>query len=374
MQDYLIVARCGRSLAESAKRAGFRTHVLDCFADEDTHQFADTVKQLQYLEEGFADKELTQSIRDVLSDYPDTEIVIGSGFEAAPQLIDQLGLLAPLYSNTSETIKTLKQPDAFFKLLDSYSIKYPKVTLNYPDKPEHYLIKKVASMGGEHIQWCHDGFKINTSNAYFQEYIDGTVSSTVFLADGQGSKIVGFNKQVQSKQFETMPFLFGGACTVQDVTRQHYAEIKRIINCIVEASGLKGLCGLDYILTKQGEIYVLEVNPRPPSTFELHETDSTLFKAHISCFEGDMEDVVLERYPAYRAYVILYAEHDIQIPIDFEWPVWVKDRPAAGTRIKKSHPVCTIHVEEDSLSNISKAIQSRRHQLEVRLGILKDAA
>lgn len=374
MQDYLIIARSGRSLSASAKRAGFRVHVLDCFADQDTRQLSETVNQLQCDDQGFSKAQLMQSVSDVLSVYPNTSIVTGSGFEANPELIDALRRLAPVYSNTNETITLLKQPDTFFKLLDMNSIKYPEFLLNYPDNPENYLIKEIASMGGEQVQWCRDVSCEDSLNSYFQKYVDGTVSSAVFLADGQCSRIVGFNKQWQSKQFASMPFLYSGACSIGNVTDRHYDEIERIINCIVKQSGLQGLCGLDYILTEAGEIYVLEVNPRPPASFELHETGTSLFDAHVSCFDDRMKDLKLERCNACRAYVILYAEHDIQIPIDFEWPVWVKDRPSSGARIKKHYPVCTVHVEEHYLSDISEAIQLRRDQIEATLMLFKDAA
>ena len=370
MQDYLIIARSGRSLAESAKRAGYSVHVLDSFADEDTCRFSASIKQLQYTENGFAENELIESIEDVLSEYPDAVVVTGSGFEIYPDLIDQIAQSATIYSNTAETIRLLKHPTTFFELLDSCDIKHPKTLITAPNNPDNYLVKKIASTGGEDVHWYNTFPNNNQQDYYFQEYIDGTVLSAVFLSNGNHSSIVGFNKQWQSSQFESMPFLYGGVCSLSEVTEQHYDVIKKSIDCLVGKTGLKGLCGIDYILTDDDEIYVLEVNPRPPASFELHEITTSLFDAHIASFKGDMKKYSPERCNGMRACAILYAEFELCIPPDFEWPVWVKDRPVAGARIKKYYPVCTIHAENDSWFDINRDIESRRKQIETQLARL----
>ena len=370
MQEYIIVARSGRSLAVSAKRAGYNVHVLDCYADVDTRESSVTFKQLHYTENGFSESELLESVLAILSDHPDAIVVIGSGFEINPYLIKQLNEITTVYSNDADVICALKNPETLFPLMDRCGINYPETFLTLPEISDNYLAKKIASMGGEGIHWAGKITDKSRHDYYFQKYVDGTVCSVVFLADGRHSKIVGFNHLLQSNQFESMPFLYGGVCS-REVNDQHYDEIKIIINSLVKETGLKGLCGIDYVLTDDNKIYVLEVNPRPPASFELHEQTESLFDMHLACFNGDLEKYALQRCYGIRACAILYANFNLLIPRDFVWPDWVSDIPVAGARIKRHEPVCSVHAEEDSLLKINEVLKSRREQIEQQLTRLK---
>lgn len=281
MTDVLIIARSARALAASAHRAGYNVHAMDCFADEDTRSIAKSVYQLQYSCDGFVVEELRQQIEDVLSRHPDVVLVVGSGFEKDPALLEKLSEFVPVLSNRKSTVVSLKDPVSLCDILDSESIKHPEISLTRPDDTSQWLVKKVAGIGGAHVQWLTQDCTDIAADCYYQKYISGLVSSVVFLANGSDAKIVGLNQQLQSAQFTDMPFLFQGAVSVNDSDEQHKQQIEDVINKITNRAGLVGLCGLDYVLNDAGEIYVLEINPRPPSTFELHEQEGALFAEHL---------------------------------------------------------------------------------------------
>jgi uncharacterized protein len=374
MSDYLIIARSARALAASAKRAGYNVHVIDCFADEDTKSLSESVHQLQYHCEGFALDSLLGHTRDIVSHHPGVKIVVGSGFETNPDLIDELSDIVPVLSNSKNTIVSLKDPVSFSEILDRASIKYPEISLTRPIDSKKWLIKRVAGIGGGHVQWLEYNSSDKGSNFYYQQYVSGIVSSVVFLANGTHAKIVGFNQQIQSSQFFEMPFLFQGAVRVDDTIEHHKHDIDEIINAITEETGLTGLCGLDYIVDDTGDIYVLEVNPRPPSTFELHESGQSLFNAHLTCFDGRLIDYKCENSENLQGYAILYSTQDVRISNKINWPGYVKDRPSAGSEIPARFPVCTVHAEENSIDKVKTLLFNRLDQIESIIATMQNAA
>jgi len=383
MTDFLIIACSARTLAASAKRAGYNVHVIDCFADEDTRSLTKSAHQLQFDCGGFAEEQLLVHAREVISRHANVTVVVGSGFEANPELLDKLSEIAPVLSNSKNTVVSLKEPVSFCEILNRNAIKHPDISLLRPIDAKKWLIKKVAGIGGGHVNWLEQACSGSQSDCYYQQYISGVVSSVVFLANGSHANIVGFNQQLQSDQFADMPFLYQGAVSVNVITDQHKHVIEEIINKITEKTGLTGLCGLDYIVDDSGDIYVLEVNPRPPSTFELHEDKQSLFDAHLACFDGRLIDYRNQHDcqgkgnnhdEQSRGYVIFYAKEDIQISDSIDWPDWVKDRPLSGAVIPKKFPVCTVHAQENSIDKLKVLLFNRLDKIESFIAARQNAA
>ncbi|MCZ6805233.1 MAG: ATP-grasp domain-containing protein [Proteobacteria bacterium] len=378
MTDFLIIARSGRALAASAKRAGYCVHVIDCFADEDTRSLSESVRQLQYHCDGFAEEQLLEYARDIISRHANITVVVGSGFEANPDLFDKLSELAPVISNRKNTVVSLKEPASFCEILSKAAIRHPGISLLRPIDSNKWLIKKVAGIGGEHVQRLDQVSSDSESDFYYQEYISGVTSSVVFLANGSHANIVGFNQQLQTDQFSDMPFLYQGAVSVNVTTDQHKHVIEELINKITDKTRLTGLCGLDYIIDEKDEIVVLEINPRPPSTFELHESEQSLFDAHLACFDGRLLDYTChsegDNNEKSRGYAILYAKENLQICDNIDWPLWVKDRPSSGRVIPVKFPVCSVHGRENSIDKLKAVLFNRLDQIESFIVSMQNAA
>lgn len=363
MTEVLIVARSGRALATSAYQAGYKIHVMDCFTDEDTKTVSKSTYQLQYHCEGFDQTELMEQVKGLVSRYPIAMLVVGAGFEKTPELLETLEEVIPVLSNDKSIINSLKDPVSLYDMLRRVSIKAPEISLKRPSDSEGWLLKEIAGIGGGHVKWLSQINSISGS-CYYQKYISGNVSSAVFLARKTHAILVGINEQLQSEQFNEMPFLYKGVVKLNSVDAHHKQNVIEIINKITKQTGLKGLCGVDYVIAESGEIIVLEVNPRPPASFELHEQQCSLFDAHLACFEAKEIDCQFSQDNQSKGYVIYYAKQDIKINRNIVWPSWVKDKPTIGSAIAEKFPVCTVHAEDESAMSVKAVLQKQLNYIE----------
>lgn len=369
MNEIIIVSTSARALAESASRAGYNVNVIDCFADNDTRSVSNIVHQVTYNEDGFIENELISRTQEILASLSNVKIILGTGFEATPELIDKLNLLAPICSNKKETVSSVKDPSCLLKLLEKHKIAHPVTQFDKPDRLNGFLVKKISGQGGTHINYLQKSNSSIADDHYYQEFVAGEVLSALFLANGNEAKVLGFNQQLKSDDFEELPFLYKGAIKLNKSDINNPEAIENIVNIMTSENDLKGLCGLDYIVKENGEIAVLEVNPRPPATFELHETQQSLFELHLAAFDGKLiqqKQKDTENF-SYNGYAILYAKENLIINDSFEWPEWSKDRARAGSKIQIKFPVCTVHASENSIDKTKALLFNRLSQMETML-------
>ncbi len=374
MTDYVVIARCGRSLAASAHRAAYRVHVIDCFADEDTKLVSNSTHQVDFLDDAFDESVLLDKVSTLHSCLSDMLLVLGAGFEKRTELIDKLANIAPVLSNSKSKIDTLKDPVSFYNLLSKALISTPDISSSRPTAIKDWLIKQSAAAGGVHVQWASQLKAAPMPDSYYQKYISGTTSSAVFLAMKTDAKIVGYNEQLQSDQFVEMPFLYKGVVSRLSVENKEKQRIEEIVKKITTQTGLLGLCGIDYIVDDTGEIYVLEINPRPPSSFDLHELQGSLFDLHIGCFEGRKIDYEYRQADTVKGYAIFHAKQEVRIDETIVWPSWVKDKPCFATVIKAKYPVCSIHTEADSIVKVKADLENKLNHIETMLMAQQNAA
>ena len=376
MNEYIVISCSSRALAECANRAGYSIHVIDSFSDADTVSISKSVHQVQFIDDGFDEEDLLSKLKQILVTSPRAKLVLGSGFEAKSEIINQLNKLAPTFSNSPQTITTLKDPISFSNILQQHKIPHPKTQRIRPDSSTGFLRKKIAGQGGEHIHWLDKCKEDLNKNYYFQQYIAGDVYSVLFLANGKEAKVVGFNQQLQSDDFADLPFLYKGAISLNNNINKISEIIEKHINILTIESDLKGLCGLDYIVSNTGEVVVLEVNPRPPATLDLYSDYESLFEAHIACFAGELVDLdrQYDENMHFRGAAILYAKENLTISNKILWPDWVKDKPQAKTTIKANFPVCTVHARENSLDKVKALLFNRLSQIETIIDVGQNTA
>lgn len=368
--QYLIISQSGRALAASAKRAGIATHVIDLFADDDTVE--NTLSNVSVT--GFSDGNNSETLIDVITKYesnnPDLSVLIGSGFEDNPELLTQLEQRFSVIGNHSSIIRQLKDPTVFFKKLEELALPYPEYITDVNQVfSGAFLIKSIGGAGGGHIRHFIN-HKSLAPGTYLQALLGGKNYSATFLADGQSFHLLGFNKTWVS--MENSDFKFAGAVSNVSLPNELCQQLTDAIRRLVVLFKLKGLCGLDFIVEKSGNYSILEVNPRPTATFELYETQGSLFPRHIAAFHGEMTKPELEQNLS-RALGLLYAGKSITIP-RLDWPEWVTDRSNMGKHIARGEPVCTVHAEGVDEENAKQQLKLRLAKMEELFGFKVETA
>lgn len=345
----LILAQSGRFLAQSASQAGYSVWVADCFGDQDTLAVADRWQQVpsfSKLTSALFSKMLTE-----LTQGEPCILITGSGIELYYPLLENLPDNVQLVGNSVQTIKQIKTPALFFSLLEQLELPHPRTQFKRPQESNDYLVKSASGLGGNHIQYLEDATDVD--NSYFQHLIAGNSGSALILANGIDAQIISINQQFLSPRKGT-PFRLGSIETPWEIPKHHRHELEQAINKITVEVGLLGLNSIDFIISKNNELQLLEINPRPSASAELIESEPPLFQHHIDACSGDLPYISVKKSTIQSVLHYFYADHDYMIPLNISWPIECHDLPHAGTNIKKGQPICTIITKTNTVKSIKQ--------------------
>ena len=350
----LIVATSGRMLAQQARRSGFKPLVIDLFADLDTCEIAEDVRQVKSL----ASSDLAQAITDFRTIYQVNDVVYGSGFEKNIQSLWFLHEKLNLLGNSPDVFANIQDKARLFNVLLENNIAFPEVCFSRPSSGK-WLIKPVQSEGGIGIR--HDkGNKYLDDCCYWQKLLEGESLSVLFIADGENAHILGFNKQWTISHTKNQAFVFSGIHNLAELSIDNKEIIFNWLAKLVSHFYLRGLNSVDFILYQE-QCYFLEINPRPSASMELYDTD--LLAAHIES-ASDLKAETHFVQEIHKGYQIIYAARDILIPEEIIWPEWTQDRPKDGLTIHKEQPVCSIIANGESSEQVLSKLKTRQQIIE----------
>ncbi|NQZ54697.1 MAG: ATP-grasp domain-containing protein [Piscirickettsiaceae bacterium] len=340
-KSVLIFAQSGRFLAQKASQAGYSVWVADCFGDQDTLSIADRWLEIP----PFPNQNhhaLLASLSE-LSQGEDCTLICGSGIETCYALLDNLPDNIQLLGNSAQTIHAIKTPSLFFSLLNQLSLPYPITQFEQPDNNDDWLVKSASGLGGNHIQ----SLTLNSpiTDHYFQKFIEGISGSVLFLADGKDTQLISINKQLHTGD-EPSLFRLLSIETPWNITDFHRHQLKQAIREITQATRLLGLNSLDFMISSQDELLILEVNPRPSASAELIDNTASLFQHHCNACLGSLPNEPISLVNNNTSLRYLYADINCIIPDDMKWPTDCYDLPKANTFINKNQPICTTIVNE----------------------------
>ena len=370
MAPLLIVALSGRTLACSAQRGGYPVVVLDLYNDLDTRSYALRSQAIPAIDGGFDGAALLRMVEKLVSN--DCPAVVGAGFEAATPLLEQLAAGRELCGNAAATIARVKDPRAFFALLDALDIPHPEVSFTAPANCEGWLAKEVGGNGGTHIRPAAQAALASAAH-YYQRLIPGRSASVLFLANGHEARVIGFNEQLSAGGgADGLAYWYAGAINRIDLPAVIETEIGLKLDALVKATGLIGLNGLDFMMA--GDTYqVLEVNPRPTATIDLHDEDfpSGLFHLHLQACRGRLPTYLPESNEV-RAHAVVYTPQALTTPAWFRFPAWCSDLPEPGTHFSQPGPVCMVHSRGAAVNEVRRVLAQRQRMIENT--ILEEAA
>jgi predicted ATP-grasp superfamily ATP-dependent carboligase len=335
----IVVANSARALASCAKRAGFAPLSIDVFGDDDTRGVSLAAIKLEGgLSDGLTSDKVARAVETLITAYDPIGLVYGAGFEHDPETIAAIARMTRIFGNEAEAVGRAKSPLALARLCAAIGISHPPIAFAAPEEPEHWLVKRRGGVGGAHIT-AAAGASPAPPDCYFQRRVTGRNISALFVANGKKAEIIGLSTQWTAPT-PASPFRYGGAAGPIDLGAAQAEEIARSVADIACELRLVGLNSADFLVSDE-TVWLIEINPRPGATLDVFEpNEGALFAHHVAACEGCLKPVPTGL--SLRVAEIVYAPIHMVSRVERNWPDWVVDRPAPGTRIAAGDPLCTV--------------------------------
>ena len=210
---------------------------------------------------------------------------------------------------------------------------------------------------------------ISLENYILQEYIEGTNVSSSVLSSHDDRKNLINSRLITEHDLGNESYEYSGNILPLDENSfrmfndnrteinadELNDEMKNTSEDLIKEFGLIGSNGVDYILDKDGDLKVIEINPRFQGTYELVENSLgiNLLDAHIKACEGEIMDI--PNPSQYSIKKIIYARKQVNIG-NLNIPN-VYDIPYEGVKIEKDQPLVTII---SSSKNLETAIDDAK--------------
>ena len=362
----VIAAISSRPYVKAAKEAGFDVIAIDVYVDQDTQAMAKQSIQVPCFQNQFHAELLLAAI-DGLDHQAIQGFCYGAGFEAQPELIEQIQQRMPVLGNTGNVIEHCKSPQAFAQFCQHNQFATPLITLEAPTNLEGWLIKTAGGCGGTHVHFAESYTLPVTHDQYYQRFQSGLSISCLFLAAGGTARIVGVNEQWVAADVG-LPFLYGGAVSHHQLEEKLLAELTRFIALATVHFQLTGLNSVDALLDvnalqASNQLVFLEINPRLSATMDLYATEADpLFAFHVQAFQSHSSPALNVIHQS-KAHHIVYARQVTHIQAPQSWPDWVCDIPSKPQTFDIGMPICTVISEADTMHAAKQLVQARAASL-----------
>lgn len=337
----LVIANSARSIACSARKAGYTVFAIDRFGDVDMRKCAHK-SILPLTGDGTKIQELAAGFGDV------DAVILGPGFEHPD--------FKNIFNNLPDVMEKANDKSLLPRKLESLGIPHPETK---PTGKAHGLgfplvIKPKSGSGGmrnmivrneEELAVFND--RNDSCEFIAQEFVEGTPCSASVISTGDDAVVVALNEQLIGVPWLTrLPFAYCG-----NITPFHSKSGSEMIDYAQRLAlefGLVGSNGIDFILSGKN-VHVIEVNPRFQGSLDTVElsTGINVFDAHIKSFAGELPQV--REHVCFAAKTILYADKNVTVTeklsealIKYMDAGQAADVPHAGLVIKPDEPVTTM--------------------------------
>jgi predicted ATP-grasp superfamily ATP-dependent carboligase len=357
-----VVSESARALSASARRAGYAPLAVDFFGDLDLDAVAaERARVRGDLKHGFEWRALRDALDALAADRTPVGVVCGTGFENRPALLGRLAERWPLFGNSAEAVRLVKDPECLEALCARLGIPHPRFSLTRPAGPD-WLSKQTGGAGGSHVSAEHDDGRAQ----YWQQRVAGEPISALVLGAGSSALVLGSSAQWPDPTPEA-PFRYGGAVRPAALPAAIEAALADAARSIVEAAGLVGLNSVDFLVAED-DWHLIEINPRPGATLDIFEPAAGgLFALHVAACRGELPAVVLTFAGAAAARTV-YARRAIASVAAIAWPDWTADRQPPGTSVDRGAPLCTVLAEAETPVEARHLVERRAEAIRAVLG------
>lgn len=372
MAKILVVGTNTRALACSAKKLGHEVYSVEHFCTLDLLECSDhtlcTLKQEPYqscgkLEETFDPVLLAEKAREY-ADKVD-HILYTSG--VLPEVFPKEKVKGNTNTeNVENKFKFFKKIKNKFNVPETFLVsnfhEIRDITQSYSHKK--FILKPLYGCGGVGIT-DSNSFKEEDfiTEMILQEYVPGDSISASVLSTKQEAKTVVTSKQLIGVEELGQKDPWGYCGNI--VPYLNNSEIKETAEELIEYLSLIGSNGVDMIY-HQGELKIIEVNPRFQGTFECVESSLgiNMVDAHLQACEDHL--INLPKTGKFAVKMIVFAQNrSIVKNVHFDG---VYDLPLRQVIIEKNEPVATVitnsRVLEDAIYMAEQTVKKVYNGLE----------
>jgi predicted ATP-grasp superfamily ATP-dependent carboligase len=296
------------------------------------------------------------------------------GLENHPILVERISTRRPLWGNAKLPLSVVRSPISLTKVFRSHGIRFPTIHESSNDLPRQrrWLVKPRRGAGGRGIYFQNSIGARTRSNKqiYFQEFIEGLPCSAGYVGLREGARLLGTTRQLVGEFWlDAAPFRYCGSIGPLPLEPPIQHEVEKIGNVLARDCLLRGLFGVDFILS-EGVPWPVEVNPRYPASTETLEY-SLGIKAmafHRLAFDADMPKPLLVRNASgsearapFVGKAILFAKRSLEFPKEGPWTGSVRrssieqmpdyaDIPEPGRVIRSGAPILTFFGQASTLN------------------------
>ncbi len=348
----LIIGASARAAASSARRQQLPVVAADLFADADLTAICPVTRL----------NDLSDELLDVMKQSNAAAWMYCGGLENRPRLVDLLSEQCPLLGNDGRTIRQIRNPNIWTKAIEQHHLTIPKTRITPPECKEGWLRKPRRSGGGIGV-----GRFVGKPRRgdYYQQYLPGLPISALFVGGNKSARLVGICQQlVGEKWCGAKGFLFSGAIGPWKVEDGISDQLRRIGSVLANEFSLRGLFGIDAILS-EGDVATVEINPRYTASAEVLEMSSgvNMVGLHLAaCGEFEASLPVPDFPSNCRGKAILYATKDVVFKSEFLTNLdtkWTADIPVDGTPIGCGEPLMTLFGEAASPDQVLRCLEQR---------------
>jgi hypothetical protein len=375
IQSLLVVGIDPVSIANSAKKAGYKIYAADYFGDMDLRRVCFGLKAIikqkrgkscGRMESKFKPEAFPKIVKSLSKKYRIDAILLSSGLDDDFNVLYELSDIAPILGNTPKVIKRVRKKPRFFEELKRLGIAHPETAIvqnideakaavaeiGYP-----VVIKPIRGFGGVAIRTVQNSkemekafldFSFTSEEILVQKFINGLHASISLLTTTKDVKVLTINEQLLGLHFlfQQEPLGYCGNVVPLHVADSIFKKCKRITEKIALNFDLQGSNGIDVVISKEGTPYVVEVNPRFQGTLECVERvlGTNLVESHINaCLHRSLPNIK-EKTSIFCTRLILYSPKRTIAP-DLTAFRDVRDVPLPESIIEKGEPLCSIITE-----------------------------
>ena len=396
--NVILIGASVRSFAQSALRDGICPVCVDMFCDADLRMSL----QNYGLRDAFWCRQIdsfAEAAGAVVDVDPDVPVIVLGGLENHEVGFRQLLAQRTVVGSDRDTIEQLRDPQCLLSKLRIRGCSVPGFVAKGQSPPGHkpgmrWLRKDRRSAGGQGIRWYVESDMLwqtppETVRADdLQEFIDGIPISASFFAAARlenqstvvqdDAVLLGCTLQLSGcRSLHAAEFYFCGNVGPLKLSAALRKQVADAGNAVIAAWPVAGLFGIDFVVS-DGRAFVVEVNPRPTASHELHEFSHPGVAGHVSLQLGRSAPQFLSASdvsgcntvagaldhrsgtPGCWARFVVYADQEVVISSAMETEMLthcatdhgagaqsyrLADIPCAGTTILAGTPLCSIYAD-----------------------------